>query len=98
VHAEKLLVAVCSETHLYKGVGQLKKHSLGKRQSFCIITVKMDMQKYTTLSLYVLILAMTLSSCEVVGGIFKAGFWAAIILVVIVVAIILWIVNRVRRR
>jgi len=56
------------------------------------------MQKYTTIWLYVLALTMTLSSCEVVGGIFKAGFWAAIILVVIVVAIILWIVNRMRRR
>lgn len=39
-------------------------------------------------------LAMTLSSCQVVGGIFKAGFWTAIIIIVIVVAIILWLVGR----
>lgn len=36
----------------------------------------------------------TLSSCEVVGGIFKAGFWTAIILIVVVVALILWIIGR----
>lgn len=37
---------------------------------------------------------MTLTSCEVVGGIFKAGFWTAIILIVLVVVIILWLVRR----
>ncbi|MDB5251332.1 MAG: phosphatidate cytidylyltransferase [Flaviaesturariibacter sp.] len=42
-------------------------------------------------------LAMSLSSCEVVGGIFKAGFWSAIIIIVIVVALILWLVGRGRR-
>lgn len=52
------------------------------------------MKKFSTIGLYVLALAMTLSSCEVIGGIFKAGFWTAIILIVIVVAIILWLVNR----
>lgn len=52
------------------------------------------MKKLSTIWLYVLALAMTFSSCEVVGGIFKAGFWTAIILIVIVVAIILWLVNR----
>jgi hypothetical protein len=52
------------------------------------------MKKFSALWLCVLAMAMTLSSCQVVGGIFKAGFWTAIILVVIVVVIILWIVNR----
>ena len=40
---------------------------------------------------------MALSSCEIVGGIFKAGFWTAIILIVLVVALILWLVGRSRR-
>jgi hypothetical protein len=44
-----------------------------------------------------LALALTLSSCEVVGGIFKAGIWVGIFLVVLVVALILWLVNRGRR-
>lgn len=50
---------------------------------------------------YLLILAlgvsMTLTSCELVEGIFKAGFWTAIIVIVIVVALIGWIFSRFRR-
>jgi hypothetical protein len=56
------------------------------------------MKKLSTIWLSVLAMAMTLSSCEVVGGIFKAGFWTAIILIVLVVVIILWLVNRGRRK
>jgi len=55
------------------------------------------MKKYSSLWLYAIALAMTLSSCEVVGGIFKAGFWTAIIVIVLVVGIILWLVGRGRR-
>jgi hypothetical protein len=55
------------------------------------------MKKLSGIWLFVTALAMTLSSCEVVGGIFKAGFWTAIILVVLVIVIILWLVNRGRR-
>jgi len=42
----------------------------------------------------VALLATTLSSCELVEGIFKAGMWTGIILVVIVVAIIIWIASK----
>lgn len=52
------------------------------------------MKKLSTLWLSVFVLAVSLSSCGVVGGIFKAGFWTAIIIVVIVVVLILWLVNR----
>jgi hypothetical protein len=47
-------------------------------------------------SLWLCLIAMvlTFSSCQVVGGIFKAGFWTAIILIVLVVGIILWLVGR----
>ncbi len=38
---------------------------------------------------------ITFSSCEAIGGIFKAGAWTAIIGIVIVVAIIFWIVSKV---
>jgi hypothetical protein len=55
------------------------------------------MKKLSTIWLTALVLVMTLSSCEVIGGIFKAGFWTAIILVVLVVGLILWLVNRGRR-
>jgi hypothetical protein len=55
------------------------------------------MTKVSTIWIYALALAVTLSSCEVVGGIFKAGFWTAIVLIVLVIALILWIVRRGRR-
>jgi hypothetical protein len=54
------------------------------------------MKQVSTIWLYALVLAMTLSSCEVIGGIFKAGFWTAIIVIVIVIGLILWIVRRMR--
>ena len=37
---------------------------------------------------------MLMSSCEVIGGIFKAGVWSGIIVVVIVVALIIWLISR----
>jgi hypothetical protein len=55
------------------------------------------MKQYSILWIMALALCTTLSSCEVVGGIFKAGFWTAIILIVIVVVLILWLVGRGRR-
>ena len=35
-----------------------------------------------------------LSSCEIIGGIFKAGVWAGVLLVVFVVGLIIFIVAR----
>ena len=43
-------------------------------------------------------LTMLLSSCEAVEGIFKAGMWTAFLIVGLVVAIILWIVFKSRRK
>lgn len=37
---------------------------------------------------------LLLSSCEVIGGIFKAGLWSGIIIVVIVVALIIWLISK----
>ncbi|MBD1391743.1 phosphatidate cytidylyltransferase [Mucilaginibacter glaciei] len=41
-------------------------------------------------------LVATLSSCSVIGGIFKAGAYTAIIGIVIVIAIIIWIISAFR--
>ncbi len=68
-----------------------------KRQSFCIFYTKCsDMQKLSTLWICAIAMVMTLSSCEIVGGIFKAGFWTAIILIVLVIILILWLIRRMR--
>ncbi len=43
-----------------------------------------------------LLLAMSLTSCEAIGGIFRAGMWMGVIVVIIVIAIILWLVRKAR--
>lgn len=35
-----------------------------------------------------------LSSCEVIEGIFKAGMWSGIIIVVIVISLIIWLISK----
>jgi len=52
------------------------------------------MKQYSLLGLLALAMAMSFSSCQVVGGIFKAGVWVGILLVVLVVGVILWLVGR----
>lgn len=42
-------------------------------------------------------MVVSFSSCEAVEGIFKVGLWSGIIIVVVVIALILWLVNRFRR-
>jgi hypothetical protein len=36
-----------------------------------------------------------LTSCEVVEGIFRLGFWVGIIVVVLIIAIIAWLIKKV---
>lgn len=51
------------------------------------------MKKFIPLSL-IMLLATTLSSCEIIGGIFKAGMWSGIIIVVIILALIIWLASK----
>jgi hypothetical protein len=48
-------------------------------------------------SLLLLTALVSLSACEVIGGIFKAGMWVGIVLVVLVLAGLFWIVGKFRR-
>ena len=54
--------------------------------------MKTILKKY----IYILlaILPFTLTSCEVVGGIFKAGMWFGILAVVFIVGIIFYLITR----
>ncbi len=55
--------------------------------------------KLSTSVLFLLIfLSATLASCEAIGDVFKAGFWAAIIVVVLVVGIIIWLIGKFKRK
>jgi hypothetical protein len=53
------------------------------------------MKKYSLL--FLLATAATFSSCEAIGDIFQAGMWAGVIAVVVIVALVIWIFNRMRR-
>ncbi|WP_315814893.1 phosphatidate cytidylyltransferase [Paraflavitalea speifideaquila] len=46
-------------------------------------------------SLMLLLVMINLSSCEVIGGIFKAGVWTGVLAVVIVGALLIWIIARI---
>lgn len=52
------------------------------------------MLSYLTRVLLVVLLAVTLAGCSVVGGIFKAGFWVGIVIAVVVVAGIFALLRR----
>ncbi|ARS42700.1 hypothetical protein CA265_24770 [Sphingobacteriaceae bacterium GW460-11-11-14-LB5] len=54
----------------------------------------MNMKRAFPLAL-IAFLCSTLSSCELVEGIFKAGVWSGIIIVVVVVALLIWILSKV---
>jgi hypothetical protein len=47
-------------------------------------------------SLVFILLLVTMSGCEVIGDIFQAGMWTAVIIIVIVVVLILWLIRKIR--
>lgn len=54
----------------------------------------MEIKKYLPLAFVALIMT-TLSSCQLIEGIFKAGVWSGIIVVVVVLALIIWVVSKI---
>ncbi len=49
------------------------------------------------LSLLLLVMSISLSSCEAIAGIFKAGVWTGIILVAFVIGLIVYFISRGRK-
>lgn len=43
------------------------------------------MLSYSARLLLIVLLAVTVAGCEVVGGIFKAGFWVGIVIAAVIV-------------
>ncbi|HEV8344173.1 MAG TPA: hypothetical protein VGR30_17605 [Candidatus Binatia bacterium] len=54
------------------------------------------MKRDPSLSAFLLLSALTLAGCEIIGDIFKAGVWVGVILVIAVIGIIAWIVSKSR--
>lgn len=51
------------------------------------------MQRFSFYAM-LLLLVTTFSSCDLVYGIFKAGLWVGIIIVILVIAVIFWLISR----
>ncbi len=49
---------------------------------------------YVYQSAFLLFLLATLNSCSVIGGIFKTGMWAGILVVVVVIVLIIWLIRK----
>jgi len=41
-----------------------------------------------------LILIISLNSCQAIGAIFKAGVWVGIVIIVIIIIIIFWLIRK----
>ena len=46
--------------------------------------------------IFIVVLAMSVAACEVIGGIFKAGVWVGAIAVVLVVVVVVFVVAKVK--
>jgi hypothetical protein len=55
------------------------------------------MKSNTMLSTLFLLISTLLSSCQAIGGVFKAGMWVGVIVVVLVIALVLWLIGKMRR-
>ena len=44
----------------------------------------------------IVLMAVSVAGCEVVGGIFKAGFWVGAIAVVMIGVLLFWIIAKAR--
>ena len=55
--------------------------------------------KKQSILVYAAIASMvTLSSCEIIGGIFKAGIWTGVLLVAAVVGLIIYLISAITKR
>ncbi len=55
------------------------------------------MRNSFAVNLFVIVLLASLSGCSVVQGIFEFGFWAGILVVVLVIALIIWVVYKIKK-
>ena len=47
-----------------------------------------------TALVFMLVMAISFSSCQAIEGIFKAGVWVGVIAVVVVIALIFWLISK----
>jgi hypothetical protein len=47
--------------------------------------------------LFLFLTSLSLTSCEAIGDIFKAGMWFGVIIVIAVVVLVFWLLNKIRK-
>jgi FtsH-binding integral membrane protein len=55
------------------------------------------MNKNTLITTLLAAMVVSLTSCQAIGDIFKAGMWVGIIVVVVIIAVVLWLIGKVRK-
>jgi hypothetical protein len=56
------------------------------------------MKQFKFIGVWMLAVIVTLSSCELVGDIFQAGMAVGVFIVVLIIALVIWVLSRFRRR
>jgi len=54
----------------------------------------MNQLKFKVILPLLIFMSLTLSSCEAIAGIFKAGVWFGVIGVIVIVIIIFWLISK----
>ena len=54
----------------------------------------MDKFNFKTALVYMIIMAISFSSCQAIEGIFKAGVWVGVIGILLVIGIIFWLISK----
>ena len=67
------------------------------QKSFTLKKNNMNTFSKMKLTVLLLIMSFSLSSCEAIAGIFKAGVWTGIILVAFVIGLIVYFISRSRK-
>lgn len=55
------------------------------------------MKQFKYIGIWMIALALSLTSCELIGDIFRAGMAVGIFIVVLIIALAIWLISRFRR-
>lgn len=52
---------------------------------------------FSAMCAFLLLLTISLSGCEAIAGIFKAGMWTGVIIIIAVIALVLYLVGKTKK-
>ena len=57
----------------------------------------MDKFNFKAIMASMVVMAVLCSSCQAIESIFKAGVWVGVIIVVVIIALIFWLINKAKK-